>query len=104
MRYVLTKIGLFFLTLWAAVTLNFILPRLMPGSPTDAALAKLAQNGPVSEATKAAIEAQLGVPSGNLFEQYVAYLHQVITLDFGVSYTFYPQSVSELVSTALPYT
>jgi peptide/nickel transport system permease protein len=28
----------------------------------------------------------------------------VLSLDFGVSYTFYPQSVGELVSTALPYT
>jgi peptide/nickel transport system permease protein len=102
--YVARKAGLLLLTLWAAVTLNFILPRLMPGSPADAALAKLAQNGPVSGATKAAIEAQLGVPTGNILEQYAAYLHQVVTLDFGVSYTFYPQSVSELVSTALPYT
>lgn len=102
--YLLRKLGLFVLTLWAAATLNFILPRLMPGSPTDAALAKLAQNGPVTEATKAAIEAQLGVPGGNLWDQYVAYLQQILTLDFGVSYTFYPQSVSELVATALPYT
>jgi peptide/nickel transport system permease protein len=102
--YVLRKLGLFVLTLWAAVTVNFILPRLMPGTPADAALAKLAQNGPVSDATKAAIEAQLGVPDGNIFEQYVQYLHQVVTLDFGISYTFYPQTVAELVSTALPYT
>ena len=102
--YVLRKAGLFLLTLWAAVTVNFILPRLMPGTPADAALAKLAQNGPVSEATKRAIEAQLGVPGGNIFEQYIQYLGQVVTLDFGVSYTFYPQTVSELVSQALPYT
>lgn len=102
--YILRKLGLFVLTLWAAATLNFILPRLMPGSPTDAALAKLAQNGPVSDATRAAIEAQLGVPDGNILQQYFAYLHQVITLDFGVSYTFYPQTVGELVWGALPYT
>jgi len=104
LAYVLRKLGLFVLTLWAAVTVNFILPRLMPGTPADAALAKLAQNGPVSEATKAAIEAQLGVPNGNLLEQYVQYLGQVVTLNFGTSYTFYPQTVNELVSTALPYT
>ncbi|TPW77016.1 ABC transporter permease [Schumannella sp. 10F1B-5-1] len=104
MKYVLQKLGLFVLTLWAAVTLNFILPRLMPGTPADAAIAKLAQNGPVTEATRKAIEAQLGIPKGNIFEQYVSYLHQVITLDFGTSYTFYPQTVSQLVSTALPYT
>lgn len=102
--FVLRKLGLFLLTLWAAVTVNFVLPRLMPGTPADAALAKLSQNGPVSDATKAAIEAQLGVPNGNIIEQYFTYLHQVVTLDFGISYTFYPQTVSELVSTALPYT
>src|SRR6187551_2975282 len=93
LAYLGRKLGLFALTLWAAVTVNFLLPRLMPGTPADAALAKLAQNGPVSEATKAAIEAQLGVPNGNLLEQYVQYLGQVVTLDFGVSYTFYPQTV-----------
>ena len=104
MKYLLRKLGLFVLTLWAAVTLNFILPRLMPGSPADAALAKLSQNGTVTAATKKAIEAQLGVPSGNLWDQYVSYLHQVVTLDFGVSYTFYPSTVGQLVGQALPYT
>jgi peptide/nickel transport system permease protein len=103
-RYILQKLGLFVLTLWAAITINFILPRLMPGSPADAAIAKLSQNGPVNPATKAAIEAQLGVPKGSLLEQYGAYLHQVVTLDFGTSYTFYPQKVGSLVAGALPYT
>lgn len=104
MRYWLSKLGVFALTLWAAVTVNFILPRLMPGTPADAAVAKLAQNGPVTDATRAAIEAQLGVPGGNVLEQYVAYLGQVARLDFGVSYTFYPESVGTLVGQALPYT
>ena len=103
-RYWLGKLGLFVLTLWAAITLNFILPRLMPGSPADAAIAKLAQNGPVTQATRRAIEAQLGVPTGNVVEQYFSYLHQVVTLDFGVSYTFFPESVATLVGGALPYT
>ena len=35
MRYLLGKIGVFLVTLWAAITLNFALPRLMPGSPVD---------------------------------------------------------------------
>jgi peptide/nickel transport system permease protein len=104
MTYVLRKVGLLILTLWAAITLNFVLPRLMPGSPADAAVAKLSQNGPVSAATRKAIEIQLGVPNGNLLEQYGQYLGQVATLHFGVSYTFYPQPVADLVAGALPYT
>ncbi|AMM21344.1 peptide ABC transporter permease [Frondihabitans sp. PAMC 28766] len=101
---ILKKLGVFVLTLWAAVTINFILPRLMPGSPADAAVAKLSQSGPVSAATKKAIEAQLGVPNGNLLGQYGDYLRQVVTLHFGTSYTFYPQPVSQLIAGALPYT
>lgn len=104
MRYALRKIGLLILTVWAAVTVNFILPRLMPGSPADAVLAKLAHNGPVNPATKAAIEAQLGVPTGNVGTQYLDYLNSLAHFDFGVSYTFFPQSVSSLVLTALPWT
>ncbi|POH62956.1 peptide ABC transporter permease [Cryobacterium zongtaii] len=104
MWYPLRKLGLLLLTAWAAITLNFLLPRLMPGTPADAAIAKLAQNGPVDPATRAAIEAQLGVPTGDVWSQYVQYLGNVSRLDFGVSYTFFPQSVSSLVLNALPWT
>lgn len=104
MRYFAQKILLLFLTAWAAITLNFLIPRLMPGSPADAAVARLSQNGPVTEATRAAIEAQLGVPTGNVFVQYFDYLGRILRLDFGVSYTFFPQTVGELVMTALPWT
>lgn len=100
----LRRLGFFVLTLWAAVTLNFVIPRLMPGSPADAAIARLARNGPIDPATQAAIETQLGVPTGNLWEQYVTYLGQVARLDFGVSYTFFPQQVGDLVAGALPWT
>jgi len=103
-RFVLNKVGLLALTLWAAITLNFLLPRLMPGSPADAALARLAQNGPVSPDTRAAIEAQLGVPTGGMWDQYLGYLGSVARFDFGVSYTFFPQSVAGLVTAALPWT
>lgn len=103
-RYFLGKIGLFLLTLWAAITVNFILPRLMPGSPADAAIARLSQNGPVTPEMRAAIEAQLGVPQGNVFSQYVQYLGNVVHFNFGVSYSNFPENVSTLVGNALPWT
>lgn len=104
LQYVLGKIGFFLLTLLAAITLNFFLPRLMPGSPTDAAIARLGRNGPVDPDTRAAIEALLGVPGGSLWDQYVEYLGRTLRFDFGVSYAFYPQTVDELVAGALPWT
>jgi len=103
-RYLLRKIGLFLLTAWAAITINFVLPRLMPGSPADAAIAKLSQNGPVSPAARRAIEAQLGVPSGSIWSQYVVYLNNIAHFDFGISYSYFPRTVSSLVFSALPWT
>ena len=38
MSYALRRLEFFAITLWAALTLNFILPRLMPGSPAEAML------------------------------------------------------------------
>ena len=35
MRYFLRKVGFFLLTLWAVVTLNFLIPRLQPGDPAE---------------------------------------------------------------------
>lgn len=105
MRYVSTKIGLFILTLWAAVTLNFVLPRLMPGSPLDAALARLASTGQqVTNAQREAIEAQLGSPHGTLLVQYGQYLSNIVRFRFGSSFTDPTQSVASSIGSALPWT
>jgi len=104
-RYVLTKLGLFALTLWAAVTLNFILPRLMPGSPLDAALAKLASNGvPITNAQRKAIEVQLGSPHGSVVSQYWDYLGNIATFQFGRSYSDPTRTVAGSILRALPWT
>ncbi len=105
MRYVLRKVVLFIVTLWAAITLNFLLPRLMPGSPVDAALGKLASAGvPITNSERQAIEIQLGVPHASLLSQYVDYLRNIATLRFGTSYSFPSQTVAQTIGNALPWT
>ena len=104
MRYAATRVSFLVLTLWAAVTVNFILPRLMPGSPADAAIARLSRNGPVTPAARAAILAQLGAPHGSLWHQYTTYLDNVAHFNFGVSYTYFPQTVASVVAGGLPWT
>ena len=105
MRYILRKVTLFIVTLWAAITLNFILPRLMPGSPVDAALGKLASAGvPITNAEKAAVEAQLGAPHTSIFIQYGDYLRNIATLRFGTSFSFPSQTVALTIGKALPWT
>ena len=105
MRYVLRKTVLFVITLWAALTLNFLLPRLMPGSPVDAALGKLASAGvPITNAERQAVEIQLGVPNASLISQYGDYLRNIATLRFGTSYSFPTQTVARTIGAALPWT
>jgi peptide/nickel transport system permease protein len=105
MRYALRKVTLFIVTLWAAVTLNFILPRLMPGSPVDAALGRLASAGvPITNAERRAVEIQLGVPHASLLSQYWDYLASTATLRFGTSYSFPSQTVTQTIGGALPWT
>jgi peptide/nickel transport system permease protein len=42
---------------------------------------------------------------GDLFSQYISYLDRVIlNFDFGPSFAFYPQPVSQIIFTALPFT
>ena len=105
MNYLLRKMILFVITLWAAITLNFLIPRLMPGSPVDAALAKLAQGGqPITNAQRQAVEIQLGAPNGNVFHEYLQYLANIVQFKFGESYSFPNQSVAQTIWKALPWT
>lgn len=105
MRYALRKIGLFVLTLWAALTVNFALPRLMPGSPVDAALAKLAQSGQqITNSQRHAVEVQLGLPNTNIVTQYVDYLGNTARFNFGNSYSFQNETVAKTIGKALPWT
>jgi peptide/nickel transport system permease protein len=105
MRYTIRKVALFLVTLWAAVTLNFILPRLMPGSPVDAALARLAQSGqPITNAERRAVEIQLGVPNSSPFTQYIEYWKGILRFDFGRSYSFPSETVAQTIGKALPWT
>ncbi len=105
MSYVTRKVILFVVTLWGAITLNFLLPRLMPGSPVDSALAKIAATGqPVTNAERHAIQVQLGLPHTNIFVQYGDYLANIARLRFGTSYSYPTQSVAQTIAKALPWT
>jgi peptide/nickel transport system permease protein len=95
-------LGFFVLTLWAALTINFMIPRLMPGSPAIAILARF--HGKLSPSALQAIETALGIDEKqNIFLQYFHYLGNTLTLNFGDSVqTFQP--VWQSVSAAIPWT
>jgi peptide/nickel transport system permease protein len=103
MRFALRRLGFFVLTLWAALTLNFVLPRLMPGNPAVAMIAKF--KGGVSPQALKALEVQFGVQTRqSLISQYFSYLGNMATGRFGVSLSQYPASVGHIVLGAIPWT
>lgn len=105
MRYVLRKAGFYAVALWAAVTLNFVIPRLMPGNPVDIMLAKLSEHGPVTPATRAAIEALLGTNThAPIWQQYLDYLGQLLHGNLGVSVVYFPTPVTQVIAQTLPWT
>lgn len=104
MAYYLRKIGYFVLTLWAAVTLNFIIPRLQPGDPAEIMVRQLNGEGEIDPAQVAAVKAMLGYSDDNVFVAYWEYLQQLASGDLGISFTYFPYPVAEVIGQALPWT
>jgi peptide/nickel transport system permease protein len=103
MRFALRRAGFFALTLWTCITLNFLLPRLMPGNPAEALIARF--HGRINPAALHALEIAFGVNTkASLWSQYVSYLNNLIHLKFGTSITFFPLPVTHVVLQALPWT
>jgi ABC-type dipeptide/oligopeptide/nickel transport system permease component len=105
MAYFVRRILFFFLTLWAAVTLNFIIPRLQPGDPAQSMVSRLSgQSEAIDPAAVKAVQVMLGLPTGSIFEQYIDYLKSVVQFDFGLSYTYFPYTVMHMIGQAMPWT
>jgi peptide/nickel transport system permease protein len=106
MSYYARKFAFYLVALWAALTLNFFIPRLMPGNPVDILMAKLAQRGgTVDPAARRAYALLLGADTGeSLPQQYLSYLGNMFRGDLGVSVSAFPTPVSEIIAGALPWT
>jgi peptide/nickel transport system permease protein len=103
MPFVLRRLGFFVVTLWAAVSLNFVIPRLMPGNPIQALEAAHPHLDPQS--IHALTTLLGGGYQGSLVSQYFTYWERVLTFNFGISITTsFGTSVTTMVLHALPWT
>ncbi|CAM4033265.1 ABC transporter permease [Deinococcus marmoris] len=103
MSYLLRKLGIFVFTLWVAATLNFVLPRLVPGDPVSVMLAKY--QGRLDPAAVDALKIAYGLNDlGSPVSQYFSYLGNLLRGDFGRSISLFPTPVIDVVRMALPYT
>src|SRR5882757_6452562 len=103
MLHLLRRLGFYVLTAWAAVTVNFFIPHLMPGDPVQNLIAR--QQGKSSPQAVEALRAQLGLTGDrSLWTDYLHYWGQLFHGNLGLSTSFFPASVSSVLSAALPWT
>src|ERR1700690_3757285 len=100
MRFVARRLGLFLVTLWAPLTINFLIPRLMPGNEATAMLSHFKG---VNPAALHALEVEFGVNvHENLLVSYLQYLGNCATGQFGLDSARQP--VMTVILQGLPWT
>jgi peptide/nickel transport system permease protein len=102
MSFILRRLVFYVVAAWVALTVNFFIPRAMPGNAVEAIMAKFPSLQP---SAYRALEAMLGVGHpGSIWHQYGAYLGDVSHLDFGTDVSQYPAAVSTLLGETIPWT
>jgi peptide/nickel transport system permease protein len=102
-RYLTRKICIYLVTFWVAVTIDWAIPRFMPGDPIQQLLSRMqAQPGAQQILTGYYTKAfGFNVP---LWKQYLNFWAALFRGDLGRSIMDFPTPVSTLIFGALPYT
>lgn len=103
MRFLLRRIAFYVFTAWAAVTINFFIPRLIPGDPVTSLISRY--QGQLSTDAIHSLYVLFGLDKHrNIAQQYWDYLVQLAHGDLGLSFTFFPTPVSTVIGQSLPWT
>ena len=93
-KYIIKRIGLAIVTIWAVATITFFLMNLVPGG-------LFLSEKAVSPKAMAALEAKYGLDKP-LFEQYITYLTDALHGDFGDSLKQRGRTVTSIIVTKFP--
>lgn len=105
MSYLARRLGFYLVTAWAAITMNFFVPRLMPGNPAQILVSRLSAQGPIAPGLYHALQVAFGLnTNSSLLTQYFQYWDQLFHGNLGTSITDYPASVGSVIVAALPWT
>ncbi|RCV50100.1 ABC transporter permease [Marinitenerispora sediminis] len=102
-RYFGRKLLIYLFTLVAAVTVNWMIPRFMPGDPVQSRLARASLQSP--EASAAMAEYYRGVFGLDVpvWQQYLNFWGSLLRGDLGTSMWLFPRPVTEILAGAVPY-
>jgi peptide/nickel transport system permease protein len=102
MSFITRRLAFYVVAAWVAITVNFAIPRVMPGNAVDAMLAKF----PNLDANSLhALQAEFGTHThGSLISQYFTYLGDLAHGNLGLSVNQYPAKVTTIIGQTLPWT
>jgi peptide/nickel transport system permease protein len=104
MSFIARRFSFLLLAVWISVTFNFAIPRLLPGNPAEAVYANHYSefgNNPHAVQT---IQLALGLSHQSIASQYWHYLGNLLHGNFGLSFNYFPISVSTILGQTLPWT
>jgi peptide/nickel transport system permease protein len=101
--YLLRRLAFYLFTLWAAVTINFFVPRLIPGDPVLSLISRY--HGQMNAKSVQSLYVLFGLDKHqSIIQQYGEYWSQLAHGDLGLSFTFFPTPVSTVLAQSLPWT
>ena len=105
-KYFTKKIVWFLITLFVAMVLNFVLPRLMPSDPVAAITGKMAGQTTDTAAVQeiySRFEEEFGT-NKPMIVQFFIFLRNLFKGDLGTSFSQYPRKVSDIISSSIGWT
>ncbi len=102
MQYILRRLGFYALAAWVSLTLNFLIPRLMPGDPASAIFARM--RGQLQPEQIQAMREAYGLVEAPLHIQYYQYVTNMLQGNLGISISNFPAPVTSVMATGLLWT
>lgn len=103
-QYFGRKLFIYGLTFVAAVTVNWVIPRFMPGDPVASMLARARVSQPEAVEAMRVYYTNLFGFDQPIWQQYLNFWGALFRGDFGISIYVFPVPVTDLIMGAVPYT
>ncbi|MEV2269436.1 ABC transporter permease [Nonomuraea africana] len=103
-RYFGRKLLIYGLTFFAAVTINWLIPRLMPGDPVASMVSRANLTQPEAVAAMQAYYTGLFGLDLPAWQQYLNFWGALLRGDLGISIWLFPTPVADVITRAVPYT
>ncbi|MEV6817287.1 ABC transporter permease [Nocardiopsis dassonvillei] len=103
-RYIGRKLFVYLLTFIVAVTINWMIPRFMPGDPIRSMLGRASVGDPEALAAMTAYYEEVFGLDRPLHEQYLSFWAGLFRGDLGISVMLYPEPVADVIMRAVPFT